>query len=573
MPYTTVLHAFSQSGLGMILRTPQGTVAHMNDAAVSLLCLESAPIGQKLEQIAPFLCATQALYGNPAFNQYLLPCPAPTLDGWQGSVVVFRDATKDFRHDLLENTFDHVRHAITIWDDQSRMLLLNNAAAKLESHVMDDVIGQHVSRLYQARSNSILVVPTLLNGKAPLENLRQDFVTHTGKELQIVSNNYPLFANHEIGGAVSIMDDWSKMDSLHKQIIELQSALAGKNGQKNTQNASPMTAKYTFSDIISYGSAMRTTIARCKQFAQSDASVMIFGETGTGKELFAQSIHNASKRAKNPFLAINCAAIPDTLLEAMLFGTEKGAYTGAEKREGLLEQAHTGTLLLDEINSMNMQLQPKLLRVLQEGCFTRVGGSKLIFVDVRIISNINISPAQAMQEERLRKDLYFRLGVINVTVPPLRERREDIPLLAKTFIMKSNEKLKKNVTALSAQSMEIFRKYDWAGNVRELQHAIEYAMHLVPNDCNLIAPEFLPDHILQNLGYSVADFIEFSPETPQTMEQIMEQAGRDFLTKALQENGQSITKTAQAMGITRQNLQHRMRKLGVQATKNRENHT
>lgn len=172
---------------------------------------------------------------------------------------------------------------------------------------------------------------------------------------------------------------------------------------------------------------MKKTIDKCQMIAESDSPVMIYGETGTGKELFAQSIHNASRRCNGPFIAINCAAIPSTLLESMLFGTEKGAYTGAIQREGVLEQANGGTLLLDEINSMDITLQSKLLRVLQDGMIRRVGGLSDIHVDVRIISNTNIPPMQAVEQNQLRKDLYFRLGVVNITIPPLRERKEDIP--------------------------------------------------------------------------------------------------------------------------------------------------
>jgi arginine utilization regulatory protein len=215
---------------------------------------------------------------------------------------------------------------------------------------------------------------------------------------------------------------------------------------------------------------------------------------------------------------------------------------------------------------MNIALQSKLLRVLQEGTFWRVGGSKLIQTDVRVLSNINVPPAQAIKEERLRKDLYFRLGVINVTVPPLRERRDDIPLLSKTFIMACNKKLLKNITKLSTATLELFYSYSWPGNVRELQHAIEYAMNIIPIEKDIITPEYIPDHILDAVGWERRG-THFSEEKP-TMESFMQEAGRRFLHNALLENNGNISKTARALGITRQNLQHRMKKFGVHAEEN-----
>ena len=186
---------------------------------------------------------------------------------------------------------------------------------------------------------------------------------------------------------------------------------------------------------------------------------MIYGETGTGKELLAQSIHNASRRADGPFLAINCAALPENLLEALLFGTEKGVYTGAEHRTGLFEQANGGTLLLDEINSMNISLQAKLLRVLQDGVIRRVGGNTEIHVDVRVLSNINIPPYQAIAENKLRRDLYYRLGVVNIHIPALKDRKEDIALLCKHFIINYNKKFRKNVRNVDYNVLEKFYHY------------------------------------------------------------------------------------------------------------------
>lgn len=564
MNYREILDVFSDCGLGAVLVAADNTILDMNEVGETLLCCEEKPQGKSIEDLAPFLLpGRKETFGNPAFNKYLLPCPNPQLKDLPPNtkVYVFRDATKDIRHDMLENVLNNMNDSVTIWDNDCRILMMNDAAAKLEAHLINNVLGRHVTSLYEARNDTVLVIPLIVKEKKPILNLRQDFVTHSGKELQIVSNNYPVMCGDNVVGATSLMEDWTKLEELSKRITELQRALLGPKDTKAKKNDNGLAAKYRLNDIFYSSKIMNETVDKCKKVAKSDASVMLYGETGTGKELFAQGIHNASPRSDRPFVAINCAAIPDTLLESMLFGTERGAYTGAEQREGLFEQADTGTLLLDEINSMNISLQSKLLRVLQDGVIRRVGGTKNIDVDVRVISNINIPPQQAIDEELLRQDLYYRLGVINITVPPLRERKEDIMLLAKFFISSFKKKLQKNASDIDGETYERFIHYDWPGNVRELQHAIEYAMNMVPDEVSLITSDYIPEHIqvkAKGLGY-----IEQIPGEDSTMESVMEEAGRRYLSRILFDNEWNITRAADALGISRQNLQYRMKKMGV----------
>ncbi len=573
MTHHEIIDLLSRCGLGAFLLGPDGLILEYNDTAARLLALDRDCRGVLLRTIAPFLVENQS--GNPRFNTYLEPLPAPTgLPLPLGmSLCVFRDATADFHSRILAQAINHVSDAITFWDDQGRLLALNDSAVRQESFVPREVLGHHIDDLYRNNiEGSSWAATRVIEQGQPIRDLRQDFVTDAGKHLQIVTSSYPLIDRDRIVGAVSMMNDFTKLENLQKHVISLQSALLRQNKEKKPQKQSALSARYHFNDIAYSGQTMRTVVERCKQFARSDTAVMIYGETGTGKELFAQSIHNESARSSGPFLAINCAAIPETLLESMFFGTEKGAYTGSEKREGLFELADGGTLFLDEINSMDIGLQSKLLRVLQEGNFRRVGGSKQIDVNVRVLSAINVPPLKAIEENKLRSDLYFRLGVINVTVPPLRDRTEDIPLLARNFIMNCNEKLGKNVSELSAETLEIFRRYHWMGNVRELQHAIEYAMHIVPPDKTLITPDCIPEHILEAGGSRMqtqtvqpAEAVSvpaFTPNGP-TMDEVMEEAGRRYLQSALRENDGNITQTARMLGITRQNLQHRMKKLGI----------
>lgn len=296
--------------------------------------------------------------------------------------------------------------------------------------------------------------------------------------------------------------------------------------------------------------------------ALSDSPVLIYGETGTGKELFAQSIHNASRRKHCPFLAINCAAIPETLLESTLFGTEKGAYTGSIQRKGLLELAHTGTLLLDEINSMDIQLQAKLLRFLQEGEFRRVGGVKSIHVDVRIISNTNIAPMEAIQKKQLRIDLYYRLGIANLTIPPLRERKEDIPTLVQSFLLKARKATGKSVLGIDKHTLSVFFAYDWPGNIRELQHAIEYSMTILPFDLQYITPEYLPDHILDATAAAPAPVQNELPKE-NLVRAATRKTARTLIQQTLAEHQNNISESAKALGISRQNLQRYIKSLDL----------
>lgn len=442
MKYQETMSVLSQSGLGALVMESDSRILEVNQAGDALLHGAGKLEGKLLSEIALPLSmeSEKPMYATVVFGEYLLRCPTPEVENLPShtQLVVFRNATADAMQDILMNVVNQLSEALFVCDADSRILFLNDAGVRMESMDLRDIRGARTEDVYQMRDGSKNNVPEVIRTRKPKLNHRQYYTTRYGKDVDIVSNNYPIVQNGQILGGFSVMEDWSRMDSLHKQILELQEKLRNHTASGKSHTASKLTAKYTFDDIVHIGEPMRHVVSRCKQVAKSDSSVMIYGETGTGKELLAQSIHNASRRKDGPFLAINCAAIPENLLESLLFGTEKGAYTGAERRPGLFEQADGGTLLLDEINSMNLGLQAKLLRVLQEGTVRRVGGATEISVDVRVLSNTNIPPYQAMEENKLRRDLFYRLGVVNITIPPLRERKEDIPLLVKTFIMQCN---------------------------------------------------------------------------------------------------------------------------------------
>lgn len=472
MDYESVMDVFSQSEIGALVLAEDSEILSVNSAGDRLLHGNRQLVGQKLLDIAPELCQKSdiPLYANISFGEYLMRCPAPDVTGLppHGELIVFRMAINDACHDMLISVLNQLGESVVLCDAQSRIYLLNDAAVKLDSMVTQDVLGETVAQAYKMTDGEEMSIPQVLRERRPKVNHRQEYVTRYGKKVTAISNTFPIVQNGQVLGAFNVLEDWSASDYLHRRLIDLQEKLLVQEASGYKKAKSALAAKYSFSDIIHTSAAMQTVIEQCKQVSKSDSSVMIYGETGTGKEMFAQSIHNASRRANGPFLAINCAALPDNLLEGLLFGTEKGAYTHAESRAGLFEQANHGTLLLDEINSMNIALQAKLLRVLQEGTVRRVGGASEIRIDVRILSNINISPQQAIAENKLRRDLYYRLGVVNINIPPLRERKEDISLLAKHFIMQCNKKMVKNVRDIRPETRSIFYNYNWPGNVREL---------------------------------------------------------------------------------------------------------
>lgn len=325
--------------------------------------------------------------------------------------------------------------------------------------------------------------------------------------------------------------------------------------------------RYSFEDIIGENTAIKSAVQLAKRVAVNMSPVLIYGETGTGKELFAQSIHNHSIRSKGPFVAVNCTAIPAALLESVLFGTAKGAFTGAEDKAGLFEEADKGTLFLDEISSMEINLQSKLLRVLESKTVRRLGGKTDIMINPRIISAINIDPQEAIKKILLRQDLYFRFAVVTLSIAPLRERTVDIAPLTSYFINATRRIMNKKVEGASAEVINLFLKHNWPGNVRELQHAVEHAMNYAEDKERLIEMKHIPPHLLQKYGDSKYEsgIDNNYPESTGSndLKGILHKIELDVVRKALNNNDYNITKTARSLGMSRQNLQQRIKRLSI----------
>ncbi|MDA1183825.1 MAG: sigma-54 dependent transcriptional regulator [Acidobacteria bacterium] len=309
----------------------------------------------------------------------------------------------------------------------------------------------------------------------------------------------------------------------------------------------------TFGRLIGSSAPMRKVHQIVEQAAPTSASVLISGESGTGKEVVAQMIHQLSPRARMPFIPINCAAIPETLLESEIFGHEKGAFTGAsERREGCFELADRGTLFLDEIAEMTPATQAKLLRVLQERTFRRLGGRSEQRVDVRIIAATNAVPADAVKDGRLREDVFYRLNVFGIELPPLRDRKEDLPLLIQSFVAELNERYGKSVSGADHAAMRLLEGHAWPGNVRELRNVIERAVILSTGA--FIEPKHLPPLVV-DAARDISSSISLPPGTT------VEEGERQLILMTLEHTGDNKTRAAEILGISLKTLHNKLNRL------------
>ena len=366
------------------------------------------------------------------------------------------------------------------------------------------------------------------------------------------------------GGAYDFI---GKPINLEELRITLRNAIEARHLRREVEQVRKERAReFNFRQIIGESPAMKKMLGLAAKVAESEvSSVLLQGESGTGKDLVAKAIHYGSARAERPFVAINCAALPATLIESELFGYEKGAFTDAKARkEGLFEQAEGGTILLDEIGELELSLQAKLLRVLEEGAFRRVGGLKDIPLDVRVLAASNRDLKTESEAGRFRLDLYYRLSIIQIDIPPLRERGDDVLLLSQHYIGRIGARLKrsKKVTSLSPEATEVFLRYNWPGNVRELRNVIERA--LILEDGDQITTEYLPGSLLATPldRSSLARIDEASTRFILPSEGIsLDEAELSFVRQAIQRSGGNQTRAAELLGISRDQLRYRLKKL------------
>lgn len=335
-----------------------------------------------------------------------------------------------------------------------------------------------------------------------------------------------------------------RVEALIERLVEHQRLV-----EENISLHQRLDERYRFEDMVSKSNKMNQVIELIKTVAKSNATVLIMGESGTGKELVARAIHSQSDRRRKPFVAVSCAALPESLLESELFGHERGAFTGAHaQKKGKFEAANGGTLFLDEVGEVDANVQVHLLRAVEEKAFTRVGGNEEIKVDTRIISATNKDLRKAVANREFREDLYYRLNVVAIELPPLRERREDIPLLAEYFLRKFAAENQKQAVGFSREATESLLRYDWPGNIRELENMIERAVILAKDQVIAIAD--LPSENVSSAG-----------STP--VGRTLREMSRNHILEVLSETGGNISQSARKLGISRRTLQNKIREYGL----------
>jgi arginine utilization regulatory protein len=456
-----------------------------------------------------------------------------------------------FKENILE-ILDYLEEGIHVIDKNGVIIYYNKFAQSLDGIDREKVVGSHLLEIYPSLTEETSTLLMAMRTARPVHRQEQTFLNYKGEKITTINSSMPIKSRGKILGALEISKDITNVRQMSERIVELQSKIY-KNKKDNKKDNAVELAEFTFRDIIGKNKEMERLKILAEKAAETDVSVLIAGDTGTGKELFVHSIHNESNRKDKAFITQNCAALPGNLLEGILFGTIKGGFTGAEDRPGLFELADKGTLFLDEINSMPMELQSKLLRVLQDGRIRRVGATKTIDVDVRIIAATNVPPEEAVEKKQLRRDLYYRLNIVSFQIPALKNRKDDIPLLSKFFINKFNRKFGKDIEGISEEVLNIWSNYPWDGNVRELEHLIEGIMSITDKD--IIEVSDLPPKFKQyNVETNTSD---------QSLNKALEDLEIRLIKDALKQTDYNVTKTAEILKIPRQTLQYRIQKLGI----------
>jgi len=471
--------------------------------------------------------------------------------------------------DWFDQILGNMEEAVHILDCDGITVYYNRAASEMDGLNPGEVVGKHVLQVYPSLTPETSSLLQVLASRKPILNQQQTIVSRTGKTATILYSTYPLFHDGVLAGAFDMCRDITKIKSLAERVTELQAELLGvrRVGRgKNKENESGCQARYNFNDIVGSHESIVKLKVLGQRVAGTASPVLVLGETGVGKELLVQAIHNASPRKNKPFVAQNCAAFPSTLLESILFGTVKGSFTGAEDRPGLFELADGGTLFLDEMNSMPMELQSKLLRVLQDGTLRRVGESSLRQVDTRIIACTNVEPEEAVRNKELRVDLYYRLNVVSLKIPPLRERKSDVPQLVRHFVKYYNARLGRNMITVSEDVQRIFGEYPWPGNVRELQHAVEHAMNVAPGQS--IELEHLPERLRNYRAPKPVCVSEpvYSTATCPNLPELLRNVEKQALLQAMEQCSGNVSKAANCLGIPRQTIQYKLRIHGLLET-------
>jgi arginine utilization regulatory protein len=423
---------------------------------------------------------------------------------------------------------------------------------ELQNLKEQDILGKHILDVYPTLTSETSSILRVLRTGEPVSNEFQTLKTYLGTSINAVNTTLPIKDGEKIIGAVDVS---RYVDKPHERKgITIQMKKVAPQAKPNL---------YTIDDIISKSKEMDDIKKRIVMVSTTNSPVLIYGETGTGKELVAQAIHTAGNRSNKRFISQNCAAIPSNLLESILFGTCKGSYTGAEDRAGLFEMASGGTLFLDEINAMELNAQAKLLKAIEDNYITRVGGDKQIPVDVRIVSAMNQKPIECINQKKLREDLFYRLSVVQFHAPPLRKRDEDLEYLVHYFIDEYNRQMGKNISGIDEEVQWIMSSYNWPGNVRELKNVIEGAFNVASK--SLITKSDLPEYLVASVENSISPDINGRFDLNKSdfnLKQVVEEFEKRIIIDALAKCDNTAA-AARLLKLSKQSLSYKMEKYNL----------
>ncbi len=556
---------------GVLVVNSHGVITFFNTAAEAITGLKAEHvIGKIVDDIIPNTGLIRAMEtGVPEINQRqtignseILTNRTPIiLEGvLVGAVAIFQDITEfnevvtqleDIKRlkSTLESIVESLQEGIVVVDKAGYITMMNKAYGEFLAVDPHAVVGKHVAD----------VIP----------NSRMHLVAQEGKaevtDIQKIQNNtcvvtrIPIIKDGEIIGAVGnmVFKDIKELKSLARKISKLESELE----YYKEELYKAYGGKYTFENIVGNSEKMKWLREVAAKAAKGTSTVLILGESGTGKELFAHAVHNASQRRQGPFIKVNCAALPEQLLEAELFGYEEGAFTGARKggKPGKFELANGGTIFLDEIGEMPLAMQVKLLRVLQERELERLGGTKTTKLDIRVIAATNRDLEKMIEENQFRQDLYYRLNIFTLSIPPLRERIEDISLLCEMLLKKINTQVEHWVEGIAPEALALLIQYNWPGNVRELENVLERTINLMDDEF-VIMPEHLPSMLKKGNRIKLEDQAEANSHD---LAGIKDDAEKQAIMRALAAAGGNKSKAARILGIHRSGFYQKLQKYNL----------
>ncbi|WP_203288024.1 sigma-54-dependent Fis family transcriptional regulator [Metabacillus sp. cB07] len=449
---------------------------------------------------------------------------------------------------MLQAIIQSSDEAISVVDEEGRGIMINPAYSRMTGLTEGEVLGMPATAdISEGESMHMKVLET----RRPVRGVRMK-VGPSKKD--VIVNVAPIIVDGKLKGSVGVIHDMSEIQTLTTEL------------NRARQIIRTLEAKYSFEDIVGESEEIKLAIEQAKLGAKTPATVLLRGESGTGKELFAHAIHNASDRKYNKFIKVNCAAISETLLESELFGYEEGAFSGAKRggKRGFFEEANNGSIFLDEIGELSASVQAKLLRVLQEKEIVRVGSAKSISINVRVIAATNINIEKALSDGTFREDLYYRLNRYPISIPPLRNRKSDIPMLAEHLIRKLNQDYGRSIEGIDESAAAALMGYSWPGNVRELENVIGRAMIFMHYHELRITARHLPELIQSSEKERHTGSVLIEDTGNITLAEAVEEVEKNLIQNALIKHGYNRTKTASSLGVSLRNLYYKMEKYGIE---------